>query len=159
MKANISPKAKKQNEAKTDPTILGTILIVDDNAINRLLLNIAFKESPYKLIDATDGKDALKKLKANNTIDIILLDLNMPFMDGYDFLNYINQSPTLKNLPLQVIVVTASRLTDFNATIAKRNICTNRMAKFFTKPLELSEIKKLVDQLIKMKHNKTEEQH
>jgi len=156
MKTNGLPTGTKQKDNKMAKNTLGTILIVDDNTINRLLLNISFKDSPYKLIDAGDGKDALKKLKANNDIDIILLDLNMPFMDGYDFLNYINTAPLLKQLPLQVIIVTASRLIEFNATVAKRNINTDRVVKFFTKPLELSDVKTLVDQLMQMKYKKNE---
>jgi CheY-like chemotaxis protein len=154
---NPEPSAKTTQAARTGPkeATEGTLLIVDDNAINRLLLTITFKNSPYKLIEAQDGKDALKKLKANKDIKVILLDLNMPLMDGYDFLNYINANMGLKDLPLFVVIVTASSQTEFNQAVVKRNINTQRVVQFYSKPLELGKLKATVDSLIKNKKIET----
>jgi CheY-like chemotaxis protein len=154
---NPEPLAKTTQAVRTGPkeATEGTLLIVDDNAINRLLLTITFKNSPYKLIEAQDGKDALKKLKANKDIKVILLDLNMPLMDGYDFLNYINANMGLKDLPLFVVIVTASSQTEFNQAVVKRNINTHRVVQFYSKPLELGKLKATVDSLIKNKKIET----
>lgn len=58
-----------------------TILVVDDSAALRQVVNIAMKDSGYDVIEACDGRDALDKLNGQK-IDLIISDVNMPNMDG-----------------------------------------------------------------------------
>ncbi|MEG2053603.1 MAG: response regulator, partial [Oscillospiraceae bacterium] len=82
-----------------------TIMIVDDVELNRVILREIFV-GQYKVIEAVNGEDALIKLqKENNNVDIILLDLMMPVMDGHEFLNIKKSVPEIAGIP--VIIITA----------------------------------------------------
>jgi len=80
-----------------------TILAVDDNANTRQLLTDYLSEREFKVITANDGRDALAAL-AQNMPDLILLDVMMPTMDGYQFIGRVRRN---SNVP--VIMVTAKR--------------------------------------------------
>ncbi len=99
-------------------TPLGTagplrILVADDDAEDRLLLREAFEESglPASLDFAVDGQDLLERLEctgpeAPRHPDVILLDLNMPRMDGREALQRLKSTPDLQTIP--VIILTTS---------------------------------------------------
>ena len=77
-----------------------TILIVDDSKLNRQNL-IDVLEPSYEIIEACDGREGLEVLKKNvNRIDLIILDLIMPVLDGYGFLDYISRHSRYKNIPI-----------------------------------------------------------
>jgi len=85
------------------------ILIVDDNAdARRLLRRIMQARGRYTLFEAADGRQALA-MAAGERPDLILLDLMMPEMDGFQVLEALKQSESLREIP--VIVVTAKELT------------------------------------------------
>jgi len=74
-----------------------TILVVDDDQHVHEILSMYFKEENYEMIDAYDGKEALNKL-ANNNIDLIVLDVMMPELDGKEVIKEIrkdNQIPII----------------------------------------------------------------
>ncbi len=79
------------------------ILVIDDNVVN---LNIAkeYLKVSYHVIAVTSGIQALKYLEKNK-VDIILLDINMPYMNGYETLERIRKKPFCEDIP--VIFVTA----------------------------------------------------
>ena len=82
-----------------------SILIVDDNVISRTILSGLFKNE-YEVVEATNGEEGfLKLLKQPNKFCAILLDLNMPVMNGYDFINKMKELNLLGKIP--VVVVTA----------------------------------------------------
>lgn len=86
-----------------------TVLIVDDLEINRVSLGCIF-ESSYRVIMAENGQVALEVLAANpGKIDIILLDLMMPVMDGTTFLEHKRNIPQIAGIP--VIIITADDTT------------------------------------------------
>jgi len=81
-----------------------TLLIVDDEAVNiHLLLEIL--QQTYRILIATNGEQALELLTKHHDIDLVLLDVDMPSMSGFEVLNQIRQTPEKKQLP--VIMVTA----------------------------------------------------
>ena len=80
------------------------MLIVDDSDINRETLT-SFFENRFKIFTAENGKLALELLQENSNIDIILLDLNMPQMNGEEFLRQKNADPVLRGIP--VVITTA----------------------------------------------------
>ena len=85
------------------------ILIVDDNAdARRLLRRIMQARGHYTLFEAADGRQALT-MAASERPDLILLDLMMPEMDGFEVLEHLKKSESLQEIP--VIVVTAKELT------------------------------------------------
>ncbi|MEG1778458.1 MAG: EAL domain-containing protein [Oscillospiraceae bacterium] len=86
----------------TDTASLKTIMIVDDNKVNRMILsNILSAE--YAVIEAENGKSALELLnKHNDDISAVMLDLVMPIMDGYAVLEAICKDNRYSNLPILV---------------------------------------------------------
>lgn len=77
------------------------ILIVDDSKTNRSMLKDIFKDS-YLLAEAVDGEEAMKQLRQNQNIAMVLLDLNMPRMDGYEVLEEMQKDPVLSKIPVVV---------------------------------------------------------
>ncbi len=83
-----------------------TMLLADDSKINRVMLNEIFKDS-FKIYEAENGEDALNLLNDLKTqIDIILLDIVMPKINGIDFLMLKSKNPELNDIP--VVVITAA---------------------------------------------------
>ncbi len=80
----------------------GTILVVDDDLLNRMVLSTTLQEEGYAVEMAEDGKQALEMLAAQ-PFDVVLLDLIMPEMDGYQVLAQIKEHPTWRNIPVIVI--------------------------------------------------------
>ena len=79
------------------------LLIVDDTSMNRGVLRRIF-EPAYEVLEAENGEDALRILKENQyDVDIILLDLLMPVMDGVEFLSQKKNNPHIENIPTVVI--------------------------------------------------------
>ncbi len=82
-----------------------TILIVDDVDINRTILAEVFKND-YNIIEAGNGKQALKVMDENDKISAVLLDLLMPEMNGLDVLREMNKNGKIKSIP--VFLITAA---------------------------------------------------
>jgi len=85
------------------------VLIVDDNEANCELLEGMFASSHHRLAIATRGEVAIQKARALRP-DVVLLDIRMPGMDGFDVLREIRKIPELERIP--IIAVTASGLTN-----------------------------------------------
>ena len=86
-----------------------TMLVVDDQEVNRGLLKCIF-EQQYRILEAENGADAFEVLnRETGKVDIILLDLAMPVMDGMEFLKRKQQDAVLAGIP--VIIITADDTT------------------------------------------------
>ena len=81
------------------------ILVVDDDKNSRLFLSALLEEAGYTVTAATDGEDALDKMDRSH-VDLVVLDIMMPKMDGYEFTRVIRESDT--NLP--ILMVSAKQL-------------------------------------------------
>lgn len=77
------------------------MLIVDDMEVNRAILHKLF-ESSFKIIEAVNGMDAIHYLEKERNIAIVLLDLQMPEVDGFAVLEYIQQDIRLSKIPVIV---------------------------------------------------------
>ncbi len=78
-----------------------SILIVDDNEINRIVIGDILKDWNFEVDFALNGKDALLKLKqSNSAYDLVLMDLQMPVMDGFEATRLIKEELRLKELPI-----------------------------------------------------------
>lgn len=123
------------------------LLVVDDEAINRMVLCHYFEDKSFEVLSAKDGLDALKILKNVDGIDIVLLDLNMPIMDGYMLLRQLeNDFFDTKNF--KIIVISASLESNFfdKATELKLNL--KRLGAFLGKPVNLELLYNVVKELI-----------
>ena len=86
-------------------SIYDTILIVDDSDLNRAIMRDIFKNE-FTVLEASNGKEALTIIQQYNyRVDVILLDLFMPVMDGVEFLNIKKQNEMMHDIP--VVVITA----------------------------------------------------
>ena len=81
-----------------------TILIVDDAEMNRMMLSDMLGDQ-YDYVEAADGREALRILEKNVSIDLILLDINMPEMNGFEVLEEMNRYHWIEEVP--VIMITA----------------------------------------------------
>jgi signal transduction histidine kinase len=81
---------------------LGHILVVDDNRMNRIKLSRSLESQGHTVLLAEDGQQALDMLQAQS-FDVVLLDILMPGMDGYQALQAIKGNPDLRDIPVIVI--------------------------------------------------------
>lgn len=91
------------------------ILSVDDDVINRKLLNSMLKKNPNvgSIIECGNGLEALNYLEENGNINLILLDIKMPIMNGIEFLNNMQSREKLRQIP--VIVLTTDETKKYEA--------------------------------------------
>lgn len=80
----------------------GTILVVDDDKMNRLMISRSLEQQGHRVARAEDGREALELLQAQ-AFDVVLLDILMPEMDGYQVLAAIKQDPALRHIPVIMI--------------------------------------------------------
>lgn len=105
----------------------GQLLVVDDNRVNRLLLARGLEQQGHEIASAENGRQALAMLKAKH-YDLVLLDIEMPELDGFQVLEAMLQDPALRDTP--VIMTSASDELD---RVVK---CIEMGAEdFLTKPL------------------------
>ena len=93
---------------KTTPSP-GRLLVVDDNKVNRLLLGRGLEQQGHKVEFAENGRQALDKVRSQ-PFDMLLLDIQMPEMDGYQVLEQITDDINLRDIP--VIMTTAMEELD-----------------------------------------------
>ena len=87
------------------------ILAVDDDFINLKLISSMLKRNVNvdMIVEATNGLDALNLLKTETNIDLILLDIKMPVMDGVEFLTNLQSMPEFQKLPVIVLTTDETR--------------------------------------------------
>ena len=90
------------------PESKGTILYVEDNPDNRLLVRRVLLSEDYSLLEATDAMDALNVLKTTRP-DLILMDINMPDMDGYTLTAKIKSLPGFERIPILAVTANVMR--------------------------------------------------
>lgn len=84
-----------------------TIMIIDDSASIRQVVNLTLRKVGYDVIEACDGEDALSKLRGQK-INLIVCDVNMPKMDGITFLKNLKALPGYKFTPV-IMLTTESQ--------------------------------------------------
>ena len=119
------------------------ILIVDDYPLNIKLLEAYLLPCGYELLKAANGKEALAML-AGNQIDLMLLDVMMPDIDGFEVTRRIRQDD--KNRLLPIILVTALRETEDRVKGIEAG-CDD----FISKPVDKTELLARVRSLLKIK--------
>lgn len=114
-----------------------TALIADDDMRNVFTLSALLKEAGMEVVTASDGKQALEKLNRHRGIDIVLTDIMMPEMDGYEVIKQIRAQAKFKALP--VIAVTAKAMKD------ERKRCIEAGATdYVSKPIDNQQLIQLI---------------
>lgn len=113
------------------------ILITDDDVRNIFSLSKALEKYKVQVVLAMDGKQALDQMKQNPDIDVVLMDMMMPEMDGYETIQEIRKIPSFRKLP--VIAVTAKSM------IGDREKCLKAGASdYITKPVDIDQLLSLL---------------
>lgn len=126
--------------APTPGTRQPTILIIENEVSNRILIERVLSTRGYRCISASNGQEALNILDREN-VDLILTDLSMPVLDGYRTTQLIRERPALVNVP--IVAVTAYALNDENE--AAMQIGCN---EYLTKPFKPRQLLEVVDRLL-----------
>ena len=94
---------------RSDEDIVGrTVLLVDDDVRNIFALSSALEGRGMKVLTATTGREAIDLLNTSSTIAIVLMDIMMPEMDGYQTMQAMRQNPAFRRLP--IIALTAKAM-------------------------------------------------
>jgi class 3 adenylate cyclase len=126
------------------------VMIVDDNDDNRLMLSMRLETCGYaNLVTAEDGREALVKMRSG-PVDLVLLDIMMPELDGYGVLAEMHADVALRDIP----VVMISALEDINSVVRCIELGA---ADYLTKPFNPVLLKARVDNCIERAHYKAQE--
>ena len=125
------------------------ILVVDDYAENVELLEELLTASGYKIATAYDGDEALKKVKLDKP-DLILLDIMMPRMDGYQVCEALRANDDTKEIPI-IFVTAKTEVKDWTHAIF--NVGVN---SYITKPINPKKLLDKVKSVLKMKQSREE---
>jgi CheY-like chemotaxis protein len=121
------------------------VLIVDDDAFLLDMYSLKFKENGHEVYSALTAKEALEKIRAGEKYDVILLDLVMPEMDGFEFLSVMRQERLLMDSSV-IILTNQNRPTDIDR--ARKLGIDGYIVKASSVP---SEVAREVDEIINKK--------
>ena len=116
------------------------ILIVEDKATSRELLRTVLERQGYVVIEAKDGEEALQQLQAA-TLDLVLLDLQIPIRNGYDVLRTIRSDDRLAHLP--VVALTASAMQG-----DREKALAAGFTGYIAKPVGPAQLREIVTQML-----------
>jgi CheY-like chemotaxis protein len=129
---------------------MSKILVVDDYSITQKILSHQLRNNGHSVILAGNGREALRCL-AENTVDLAIVDIAMPEMDGITLLIHLRADERFKHLP--VIMLTASG-QDNDRRIAE----TEGISDFLTKPVSSIELTEAVNRCLQAKPAEAEDQ-
>jgi hypothetical protein len=93
----------------SDDDLIGrTVLLVDDDARNIFALSSALERRGMKVLTATTGGEAIKLIESTRELAIVLMDIMMPEMDGFETMQIIRKNPAFRRLP--IIALTAKAM-------------------------------------------------
>jgi len=137
-------KSDKKTESGMNVSVLNdqsllnkTVLVVDDDMRNVFALSAVLESNKMKVLTASDGREALEQLKKFPDTHIVLMDIMMPEMDGYEAMQRIRKD--LKMMELPIIALTAK------AMAGDREKCiTAGASDYITKPVDMQKLLSLM---------------
>lgn len=82
---------------------MGTILVVDDSRMMRRLVGEALRSAGFTVVEAADGALALEQIKATPEVQLVVCDINMPNMNGIEFLEALRKPPFESQVPVMIL--------------------------------------------------------
>lgn len=128
------------------------ILVAEDNAVNRMLVTALLGKRGHSVVNASNGREAVAALSAG-TFDVVLMDVQMPEMDGLEATALIRKSEATTGLHVPIIALTA------HAMKGDREVCLAAgMDEYLSKPINASELFALIESLTGMPASPISEQ-
>jgi chemotaxis family two-component system sensor histidine kinase/response regulator PixL len=135
MDADTPPSSPRQKD------IAPTLLVVDDSITVRQTLMLTLQKAGYQVLQARDGREAIDQLQRNSTVGLVICDIEMPNMNGFEFLSYRRQDPVISKIP---VVMLTSRSSEKHRQLAMYSGANG----YFTKPYIEQEFLAAIKELI-----------
>ncbi|MGZ5576300.1 MAG: response regulator [Methylobacter sp.] len=123
------------------------LLLVEDNPINQQIAKETLEQEGFEVSIAADGRDAVQKIRTS-CFDAVLMDLEMPVMDGYEAARIIRSEPQFDDLP--IIAMTAHAMKD-----VREKCLQTGMNGYVTKPIDVDELLENLTEFIQSEFRKT----
>lgn len=117
-----------------------TVMVVDDSPTLVKFVSFTLRSIGLKVVAAADGMDALEKLSAlTESVDLIITDLNMPNVDGYEFIKTVRENQRYTEVP---IIILSSEEDDQDKKLGAEVGASSYLVKPFKPPVLLAEVSK-----------------
>ena len=136
------PRKKNLKRNEKDMKI---IMIVDDEHDFRDLVCLLMEKAGYKIMEAKNGKECIEMLKEGHIPDLILLDVMMPEMNGWETFDRIEDNAFWKMIPIVFLTVRKDDIA--------RNTGTFLGDDYITKPFDVTDLKKRINNVLKISHS------
>ena len=139
--------AKKNQKSILNETFNGkSILLAEDNDLNAEIAITLLSEAGFKIDRAVDGVDCVAKLERadKNYYDLILMDIQMPNMDGYKATQIIRSFEEKEKAQIPIIAMTANAFSE-----DKQNALASGMNGHIAKPVDISNLMEIIGELLK----------
>src|ERR1041385_1009842 len=117
-----------------------TVLLVEDTEDNRFMMRRLLEMSVYRVVEAMNGEEAVKRAKADSP-HLILMDLSLPVIDGLAATRLIRRLPQCESTP--IIAVSAHDTSDFQSEAIEAG-CNS----YVTKPIDFNDLEELIVKLL-----------
>ena len=118
-----------------------SILIIDDDSRNIFALTLYLKAKGFRSVSALSAKEGMEKLKTEKDVAIVLMDMMMPEMDGYEAINTIKAQREFADLP--IIAVTAQAMTG-----DKEKCLAAGASGYISKPIDMDKLIEVIKDLV-----------
>jgi CheY-like chemotaxis protein len=119
---------------------MNRLLVVDNDKVYRQFLSMALELAGYYVQTAGDGAQAISILQETSP-DLVLLDLSMPAISGWDVLHFMRDQAALKYTPVVILTASADEVT-------RRQTSVERVSGLLVKPVSLDEILTTIEMLL-----------
>jgi two-component system, chemotaxis family, chemotaxis protein CheY len=120
--------------------MLKKILVIDDSAIIHQMYRMVLTRYKCQVVAAHDGQDGLDRLAKNADVDLILVDVNMPILNGLEFIRKVKEAGTFEHIPI-IIVSTEGKDED-----TRKGLALGAKA-YLKKPFQPSDLHTLIEKL------------
>ena len=146
MKAAVARAAEPSGDVpNADDAAGATVMVVEDYDELRFVVSLALKMSGYRVIEATNGQEAIEMAQREHP-DLILMDMNLPIVDGFTATRRIREQAATSDVP--IIAVTAYGTPDY-----RHRALAAGCDEFITKPIDLNQLERKLHTILAHKLN------
>jgi CheY-like chemotaxis protein len=118
-----------------------TVMVVDDEPDVRLIARVVLTAAEFEVLEVESGEEALAELTGGRAPDVVLLDVRMPGLDGWEVLQHIRADPTLAHLPVVVFTADMGARSEAPAELREGDV-------LITKPFQADDLLRAVQQAV-----------